>query len=80
MTLTEQMNTLEIGHSFSRVTRVDIHAFDPAEVNENGRALQSSTVALASRLPKKKFVVERIDALTTSREHIVTGIVCTRIK
>ena len=80
MNVTEQMNELEIDECFTRTKRVPIAQFDAAEAQLFCRGMQSSTIAMAARIDKKKFIVERIDALTNSREHIVYGVAITRIK
>lgn len=70
---------LKVGESIARVKRIDIRKYVVEEVDAWCRSQQTAIGVAASRVPEIEITTERFEAMTRSREHIVIGVIATRI-
>lgn len=73
------LRLMKVGDSIARVKRVEIKKFSAEEVDAWCRNQQNAVIVAAVRLPEIEITTERFEALTRSREHIVIGVVITRV-
>lgn len=73
------LRTMKVGESIARVRRIDIKKYNVEDIDTWCRNQQTAIGVSAARLPEVEITTERFEALTRSREHIVIGVVATRV-
>lgn len=75
----QAIQAMKIGDSIARVRRVDIKKFNEEDCDVFCRNQQTAIGIAAKRAPGIEITTERFEAITRNREHIVFGVVATRI-